>query len=177
MAATLIIGGTRSGKSALAEKLAHATGLARVYLATAGMPGDDSEFGERITAHRARRGDGWQTVEEQTGIAPLIAGRSAAQVVLVDCLTLWLSNLMAGAFDIEAETEALLAALATTPARLILVSNEVGSGVVPATASGRAFRDAQGRLNQRVAQAVDNVVLVTAGLPMALKTNGRPTYG
>ncbi|MHA1524674.1 MAG: bifunctional adenosylcobinamide kinase/adenosylcobinamide-phosphate guanylyltransferase [Alphaproteobacteria bacterium] len=179
----LVIGGARSGKSCWAEKLAVATGLGPIYLATAGTAGTaapvsaDAEFAARIAAHRARRGPGWQTVEEETGIAALIAAQPANKVVLVDCLTLWLSNLMARAQDVEAQTEALLAALATTPARVILVSNEVGAGLVPATPLGRAFRDAQGVLNQQVAAAASDVVTLIAGLPLYLKKNGKILHG
>lgn len=177
MAVTFIIGGARSGKSRLAEDLARATGLARVYLATAGAVADDAEFAARISAHRARRGADWQTHEEPIDIAPLIEQSAATQVVLVDCLTLWLSNLLAAGRDPEAEAGRLLGALAKTPASLIVVSGEVGAGIVPANALGRAFRDAQGLLNQRVAATAGDVITVLAGLPLYLKQNGKILHG
>jgi len=167
-AVTLVLGGARSGKSAHAEQLAAAQDGAPVYLATA-EPGDD-EMAERIAAHRARRGDGWRTVEAPLELAEALRAEARdGACVLVDCLTIWLSNLLFAARDVEAEVSDLMAALDEVAAPVVLVSNEVGLGIVPENALARAFRDHAGRLNQRVADAADRVVLVTAGLPMTLK--------
>ncbi|QHQ33971.1 bifunctional adenosylcobinamide kinase/adenosylcobinamide-phosphate guanylyltransferase [Algicella marina] len=162
----LVLGGARSGKSGYAEAQAEALGPVRRYVATA-EAGDD-EMTARIAAHRARRGAGWQTVETPLDICAQIRA-GGADAVLLDCLTLWLSNLMHRGRDIEAETEALIAALPNAPAPVLMVSNEVGMGLVPENALARAFRDAQGRLNARVAAAVPRVSFVAAGLPLVLK--------
>ena len=126
----------------------------------------------RIAEHRARRGGQWQTVEAPLDLAGAIGNAPASATVLVDCLTLWLNNLMFKQRDIEAETERLEAALAARAAPTVLVSNEVGSGIVPDNAEARRFRDLQGRLNQRIAARADRVVLLVAGLPMFVK--GQP---
>lgn len=165
---TLVLGGARSGKSRFAEQLACESGLARVYLATA-TAGDD-EMRARIAHHRAQRGAGWRTVEEPLRLADALTREAGEhRVVLVDCLTLWLSNLMHAARDVEAETEALSEWLRETRHPVLLVSNEVGLGLVPETPLGRDFRDAQGRLNQAIAATVPNVAFVAAGLPLWLK--------
>lgn len=165
---TLVLGGARSGKSRFAEQLACESGLARVYLATA-TAGDD-EMCARIAHHRAQRGDGWRTVEEPLALVDALTREAGeGRVVLVDCLTLWLSNLMHAARDVEAETKALAEWLRDARHPVLLVSNEVGLGLVPETPLGRDFRDAQGRLNQAIAAAVPNVAFVAAGLPLWLK--------
>ena len=164
----LVTGGARSGKSLYAEGLIRASGHDRVYVATCAVL--DGEMEERVARHRGQRGAGWMTVEEQRAIADVIARESrATRALLVDCLTLWLSNLMFADADIEAETDALVAALRAAPGPLVLVTNEVGSGIVPENALARRFRDAQGRLNRMIAQACDATVLVAAGLPLVLK--------
>jgi adenosylcobinamide kinase/adenosylcobinamide-phosphate guanylyltransferase len=167
--ATLVLGGARSGKSAHAERLARDTGLARVYVATA--QAFDDEMRERIARHRAdRAADDWRTVEEPIGLPAVLAREARPDtVLLVDCLTLWLTNLMLGERDIAAMQSALLAMLRGARGPVILVSNEVGLGLVPETLLGRRFRDAQGRLNQAIAAAVPRVVFVAAGLPLTLK--------
>jgi adenosylcobinamide kinase/adenosylcobinamide-phosphate guanylyltransferase len=168
LATTLVLGGARSGKSSFAEQLMQGSGRKLVYLATA-TPGDD-EMQTRIAHHRARRGDGWRTLEEPLELTQTLAGESAADcAVLVDCLTLWLSNIMHAGRDIESETRHLAEWLRRAQHPVVLVSNEIGLGLVPETALGRHFRDAQGRLNQAVAAAVANVVFVAAGLPLRLK--------
>jgi adenosylcobinamide kinase / adenosylcobinamide-phosphate guanylyltransferase len=166
MTATFILGGARSGKSARAQALAEAAGETRLYIATAEAL--DVEMEARIARHKADRGAGWRTVETPLD---LVAAMEAADapVVLVDCLTLWLSNLMHHGRDVEAESAALCACLGRFEGEVILVSNEVGLGLVPETPLGRAFRDAQGRLNQRVAAVCDVVEFVAAGLPLRLK--------
>lgn len=170
---TLVLGGARSGKSARAQGWAEALGPARVYLATA--QAFDAEMEDRIARHRQERGEGWSTLETPLDLPSALASAAAApgpaapDVLLVDCLTLWLSNLMHHEREPEAEAAALLAALAAAPCPVILVSNELGLGLVPETPLGRAFRDAQGRLNQAAAAAVDDVVFVAAGLPLVLK--------
>ncbi|MCZ8185973.1 MAG: bifunctional adenosylcobinamide kinase/adenosylcobinamide-phosphate guanylyltransferase [Beijerinckiaceae bacterium] len=166
---TLVLGGARSGKSSHAEALARQTGLSRLYLATA-QPFDD-EMRDRIRQHRADRdGDGWQTIEEPLGLAGAIDRTAGPGVILlVDCLTLWLSNLMLAGRAVDEESAGLLAVLAKAAGPVILVSNEVGLGIVPETPLGRAFRDAQGRLNQRVAALADRVIFMAAGLPLILK--------
>jgi len=164
---TLVLGGARSGKSLYAEGLASATGDA-VYLATA--EARDDEMALRIGHHQARRGTHWRTIEEPREIAGVLMRESAPGcAVLIDCLTLWLSNLMLAKRDIGLDTEILLTALANLPGPVVLVSNEVGMGLVPETKLGRAFRDAQGTLNRRIAEAADRVVFVAAGLPLILK--------
>ncbi|SFH97503.1 bifunctional adenosylcobinamide kinase/adenosylcobinamide-phosphate guanylyltransferase [Albimonas pacifica] len=169
----LVLGGARSGKTSCAQGWAEALGPARVYLATG--QAFDAEMEDRIARHKAERGEGWSTVEEPLDLPAALAlaaaapGPAAPDVLLVDCLTLWLSNLMHHDRDPEAETAALLAALAQAPRPVILVSNELGLGLVPETPLGRAFRDAQGRLNQAAAAAVDDVIFVAAGLPLVLK--------
>lgn len=167
MAAELIIGGARSGKSSLAERRAADAGLEVVYLATATV-GDD-EMAQRIAHHRERRPAHWRTVEEPLRLADTVAAQAAAQrVVLVNCLTLWLSNLLLGP-GLEPERERFLATLARAPGRIILVSNEVGWGVVPINELARRFADEQGRLNQAVAAACARVTLVVAGQALELK--------
>ena len=178
----LILGGARSGKSALAEARARESGLRVVYLATA--EARDAEMARRVAHHRARRPADWGLVEAPLQLAAALAQHAAADAcLLVDCLTLWLSNLFfagnaatqaeAGqALDcalLAGETQALLDSLPTLPGRIIFVSNEVGWGVVPMHPVSRSFADEQGRLNQRVAAVCQRVTLVAAGLPLELK--------
>jgi adenosylcobinamide kinase/adenosylcobinamide-phosphate guanylyltransferase len=164
----LVLGGARSGKSRHAEHAVEAAAGGGLYLATAGS--GDAEMAARIAEHRARRGPAWTTIEEPLEIARLIEVEARPdRPILVDCLTLWLSNLMQAERDIDADTERLLAALVGARGPVVLVANEVGLGVVPQTALGRAFRDHAGRLNQRVAAAAERVVFMAAGLPMLLK--------
>jgi adenosylcobinamide kinase/adenosylcobinamide-phosphate guanylyltransferase len=164
----LVLGGARSGKSSFAERLATDSGLELVYIATA-EPGDE-EMAARIAEHRARRGEAWRVVEESNRLEEVL-GREAGEgrAILVDCLTLWLSNLMLTGADIEGRTRALVDTVRRIPGLIILVSNEVGLGVVPADPLARRFRDAQGRLNQAVAAVADRVVLMAVGLPLVLK--------
>jgi adenosylcobinamide kinase/adenosylcobinamide-phosphate guanylyltransferase len=170
---TLVLGGARSGKSAYAERLIRDAAPAATYLATA-EPGD-GEMAERIAHHRVARGAGWATVEEPLDlVATLRAVGRPDRPVLVDCLTLWLSNLMHAGRDIAAETAALAACFDELAGPVVLVSNEVGQGIVPDNALARAFRDHAGRLHQAVAAAADQVVFVTAGLPMVLKSPDKP---
>ena len=170
---TLVLGGARSGKSTHAEKLATASlhgapPRQAVYVATA--QAGDVEMATRIVAHRARRGANWTTIEEPLKLDEALASAAAhGQPVLVDCLTLWLSNVMLGGGDVDQAADDLVRALEGVAVPVVLVSNEVGLGVVPDTPLGRAFRDAQGRLNMRMAERADRVVLMTAGLPLTLK--------
>lgn len=169
MTSTLVLGGARSGKSAFAQKAAEtaADGRRPVLIAT-GQAFDD-EMAERIARHRADRGESWTTVEAPLDLPAAIAALPADAVAVVDCLTLWLSNLMLDEREVEAAGTELLQAAIACPARLWLVSNEVGLGIVPETPLGRRFRDEAGRLHQRLAQQVDEVYLVAAGLPLRLK--------
>ncbi len=165
---TLVLGGARSGKSAFAERLIGEMNLIKVYLATA-TAGDD-EMQARIAQHRKQRGEGWITVEEPLGLVDTLTRESTiGRVILVDCLTLWLSNLMMAERDPEVEAKRLVRFLDVSRYPIVFVSNEVGLGLVPETPVGRAFRDAQGRLNQTLAAAVNNVAFVAAGLPLWLK--------
>jgi adenosylcobinamide kinase/adenosylcobinamide-phosphate guanylyltransferase len=164
---TLVLGGARSGKSAYAEALVTAAG-AGTYLATA--EAGDAEMADRIRLHQARRGPCWRTIEEPLALAPtLTAAVHRDRPVLVDCLTLWLANLMAVGRSPEAETAALTLALPGLVGPVVFVANEVGLGLVPDTPLGRAFRDAAGRLNQAVAAVAQKVMFVAAGLPLTLK--------
>ncbi len=164
---TLVLGGARSGKSRHAESLVAALPPPWIYVATA-EPLDD-EMAARIAAHRAWRGAGWTVIEAPRDLAGAIAGAPAGSTVLVDCLTLWLSNLMLADADVAAETDRLDAALAQASGPVVLVSNEVGLAIVPDNALARRFRDAQGVLNQRIAARADRVVLMVAGLPLVAK--------
>jgi adenosylcobinamide kinase/adenosylcobinamide-phosphate guanylyltransferase len=162
----LVIGGARSGKSSYAERQARDSGLPVTYIATG--EARDEEMAERIAHHRSRRPAGWHSVEEPLALADALAREAAAEkCLLVDCLTLWLSNSMFARREDEIET--LLKVLPSLPGRIILVSNEVGWGIVPENALARRFRDEQGRLNQRIAAIAEQVTLVAAGLPLTLK--------
>ena len=168
----LILGGARSGKSCYGEQLIEdrlgATYRAATYLATA--EARDDEMAARIARHRARRGRGWYTVEEPMALAEaLTLYTDPEKPVLVDCLTLWLSNVMLAERDSERATTHLLEALRVAQGPVLLIANEVGYGVVPDNALARRFRDAAGLLNQAVARVADTVVLVAAGLPLVLK--------
>ena len=165
---TLVLGGARSGKSAYAERLAIQSGLRPIYLAT-GTGGDD-EMADRIREQQQRRGDIWTTVEEPLNLVPTLSTQAAeGSVVLLDCLTLWLSNLMTLSRDVEDETKQLVAGLGELSGPVIVVTNEVGLGIVPANDLARQFRDHAGRLNQAVAAVSDRVVMMVSGLPMSLK--------
>jgi adenosylcobinamide kinase/adenosylcobinamide-phosphate guanylyltransferase len=167
-AVTLILGGARSGKSRYAETLVMSAAGGGIYIATA-APGDD-EMAARIAEHRARRDASWRTVEAPLDLAGTVLAHSdPARPILVDCLTLWLSNLMLAGRVAEHETENLCGALRAARGPVVLVANEVGLGLVPETPLGRQFRDAAGRLNQQVAALADRVVFVAAGLPLMLK--------
>jgi adenosylcobinamide kinase/adenosylcobinamide-phosphate guanylyltransferase len=162
---TLVLGGARSGKSRYGEELVRRTAPPWTYVATA--EAWDTEMAERIAHHRERRNASWKTLDAPLELAAVVDRLTGP--TLIDCLTLWLSNVMLAGRDVEAESEALLAALRRAPGPLVVVSNEVGLGIVPDTPLGRAFRDAQGRLNQRVAAAADRVIFMAAGLPLNLK--------
>jgi len=166
MSFTLVLGGARSGKSRHAEALIARHPAPWTYIATA--EAWDEEMRSRIGEHRARRGAEWRTLD-----APLEMPAALAQAgecpVLVDCLTLWLTNLMLGGHDIAAASEALQAALAARRAPTVLVANEVGLGIVPENALARRFRDAAGRLNQDLAARAASVHFIAAGLPLVLK--------
>jgi adenosylcobinamide kinase / adenosylcobinamide-phosphate guanylyltransferase len=165
---TLVLGGARSGKSRHAEGLIAASAPPPwIYVATAQAL--DAEMTERIGHHRERRGTGWQTMEAPHDLAGAIAAAPPDAALLADCLTLWLTNRMLAEADIDADTAALEKALARRRGPTVLVSNEVGSGIVPDNALARRFADLQGRLNQRIAKSADRVVLVVAGLPLTLK--------
>ena len=164
---TLLLGGARSGKSTHAEKLATALPAPWTYIATA--QAYDGEMAERIALHRSRRGDGWQTVDAPLDLAEALRAVPEGRPVLVDCLTLWLSNHMLAGHDAEAVSAELEKALSVPRGPWFVVSNEVGLGIVPDNPLGRRFRDAQGRLNQRVAAIADRVLFMVAGLPMQVK--------
>jgi adenosylcobinamide kinase / adenosylcobinamide-phosphate guanylyltransferase len=163
---TFVLGGARSGKSRYAERLIAALPPPWAYVATA--EAGDEEMAARIGAHRSRRGPRWRTIEAPRDLAAALAA-CERMPVLVDCLTLWLSNLMLAQADVEKEIEGLEKALAAAAAPVVLVANEVGSGIVPDHPLGRRFRDLQGILNQRMAARADRVVLMVAGLPLAVK--------
>jgi adenosyl cobinamide kinase/adenosyl cobinamide phosphate guanylyltransferase len=163
---TLVLGGARSGKSRYAEGLITALPPPWIYVATAEP--SDAEMAERIAAHRTRRGPGWSTLEAPHDLVGALAAHRGTPL-LVDCLTLWLSNLLLAGAEIDAEIGRLESALTRATAPLVMVANEVGFGIVPDNPLGRRFRDAQGLLNQRIAARADRVVLVVAGLPLTIK--------
>ena len=169
----LILGGARSGKSAYAQSLAEAHAPDRLYLATA-TPGDE-EMAARIARHRAERGAGWTTVEEPLELASaLVAHAKLGRVVVADCLTLWLSNLILAGRDPGPAVSALAEAIGGLEGPVVFISNEVGMGLVPDNKLGREFRDRQGRANREIGCACDAVIFVAAGLPLQLKPAATP---
>jgi len=171
MSSLFVLGGARSGKSRYAQARAEATGLRPIFIATA--QAFDDEMHDRIARHRADRGSDWATAEAPLDLPGTLAAHAAPDaVLLVDCLTLWTSNLMLADRDIPGATDALIAAVAAAAGPVILVANEVGWGIVPDNALARRFRDEAGRLNQAVAAAVTEVQLVVAGLPLRLADRG-----
>ena len=164
---TLVLGGARSGKSAYAERLVDGVSEACVYVATA--QARDSEMMQRIAQPKERRGPKWRTIEAPIELVGVLSSASKDAPVLVDCLTLWLSNLMEAEIDPDRESERLVECLWAIDGPVILVSNEVGLGIVPDNELARRFRDHAGRLNQTVAACADQVFFIAAGLPMRLK--------
>jgi adenosylcobinamide kinase / adenosylcobinamide-phosphate guanylyltransferase len=165
---TLVLGGARSGKSRYAEWLIETYPQPWIYVATA--EARDDEMAERIAAHRARRGTDWQTIEAPHDLADALRAAPPAAAVLIDCLTLWLWNLMESESDIEAQTAGLQEALDERAGPTVIVSNEVGLGIVPDNALARRFRDLQGKLNQRLAAQASRVIMMVAGLAVAVKS-------
>ncbi|MCP1169718.1 bifunctional adenosylcobinamide kinase/adenosylcobinamide-phosphate guanylyltransferase [Limimaricola litoreus] len=164
---TLVLGGAASGKSDIAEGLVQKAGGRRVYVATA--QAFDAEMRDKITRHRIARGPGWHTIEAPHDPGSAISGLANSDTVLIDCATLWLSNLLLAEADIETETARLFAALGACAAPVVIVSNEVGAGIVPDNALARRFRAVQGGFNRRLAARADTVIGVMAGLPFVLK--------
>lgn len=163
----LVIGGARSGKSRIAETRTLGFGLRATYIATAEPR--DAEMAARIAAHQARRGEGWVTHAEPLDLTGALAATDGSGPRLVDCLTLWLTNLMLGGHDWRVEGRALASALQQQSDPVVIVTNEVGGGIVPDNALAREFRDAAGILNQWVASVADEVILTVAGLPLKVK--------
>ena len=165
---TLVLGGARSGKTAFALAQAELCGLKCVYIATAAA--HDDEMARRIERHKAERNATWATVEEEIDLPRVMVRESSIdRVILIDCLTLWLSNVLFADLDLDAMSFALVSSVARAKGPVIFVSNEIGLGIVPDNALSRRFRDAQGLLNQRIAKACERVVLIAAGLPLTLK--------
>jgi len=168
MPSLFVIGGARSGKSRYAQERAEATGLSPVFIATA--QAFDGEMRERIARHQADRGREWETVEAPFDLTQAIMERAGPDsVLLVDCLTLWVTNLMLGERDIASATQCLIGELQNARGPIIIVSNEVGLGIVPDNALARRFRDAAGTVNQQIAAIADEVRFMAAGLPLTLK--------
>jgi adenosylcobinamide kinase / adenosylcobinamide-phosphate guanylyltransferase len=171
----LVLGGARSGKSRYAQELAEASGSHPVLIATA--EASDPEMAERIARHAAARDARWALVEEPVALAEALRREARAdRLVVVDCVTLWLSNLLLQDADLWAATQLLAQSAAKLAGPVIFVSNEVGYGIVPENKLARAFRDAQGLLNQALAEACEAVVLVTAGIPLCLKPAPEPKF-
>jgi adenosylcobinamide kinase / adenosylcobinamide-phosphate guanylyltransferase len=164
---TLVLGGARSGKSRYAESLITASAPPWIYVATAAA--GDAEMAARIAMHQARRGAGWHTVEAPHDLAASLTRIGNDAPILVDCLTLWLSNRVLAGADVDTETTRFEASLGGRQAPVVMVSNEVGLGIVPDNELARRFRDLQGRLNQRMAARAGRVVLMVAGLPLVVK--------
>lgn len=168
MSLTFVIGGARSGKTAYALREALALpATRRVMIATAEAL--DDEMAERIARHREERGQAWSTIEAPLALVTAARGLQSGEVAVIDCLTLWLSNLMLGDIDIAPAVEDLCEALTQSPADVFVISNEVGQGLVPDNPLARRFRDEAGWMHQKMAAAADRAVLVVAGLPVALK--------
>lgn len=175
MRTCLVLGGARSGKTGYALTLAERSMLRPVYLATATVW--DDEMLDRVQRHKSERDGRWRTVEEPLALVDCLAAEAAPDtVVVVDCLTLWLTNIMLGGGDPAAESIRLADAIPALRGPVMLVSNEVGFGIVPENALARRFRDAQGRLNQAVAQSCDAAVLIVAGLPLVLKPSSAENF-
>ena len=167
---TFVLGGARSGKSRYAEGLAARHRGPKIYIATA--ENFDEEMRARVAEHRAQRSERWETYEAPLELVAALANCKTG-FVLIDCITVWMGNLMHRRRDVRTEIEKLCEALAHTKARTVVVSNEVGLSIVPDNAMARAFRDEQGFANQRIAEMADEVIFVAAGLPMVLKTRQR----
>lgn len=168
----LVIGGARSGKTAYGMRLAVECDLDQWMIATA--EAGDAEMRERISRHRAERGANWQVAEEPIALVDALARTAApGRVIVVDCLTIWLSNWFLRELDYASEVDRLAAWLQANSSPVILISNELGMGLVPETSLGRGFRDAHGRMNQSLAAICDCVTFVAAGLPLVLKSHHR----
>ena len=163
----LVTGGARSGKSALAERLAQSCGNRVIYIATT-EPFDD-EMQSRIDRHRARRDAGWRTVDAPLELPDMLVQTDGDAPRLVDCLTMWLNNLIYHNRDVGYEMNRLIKVISEQQADLVMVTNEIGSGLVPQTAEARKFRDLAGELNQMVAQAASQVYLSVSGIPVKIK--------
>ena len=164
----MVLGGARSGKSRRAATLAESSGLAPLLVATA--TAGDAEMAARIEQHRHDRGPNWTTIEEPVDLVGVLTSNGdPARILVVDCLTLWLSNLMFAGLECGPAVDSLVHAVASTKGPCIFVTNEVGQGIVPDNAMARDFRDHQGRLNQKLAAACDTVELVVAGIPLRIK--------
>ncbi|WP_420585123.1 bifunctional adenosylcobinamide kinase/adenosylcobinamide-phosphate guanylyltransferase [Ruegeria sp.] len=164
---TFVLGGAASGKSAFAEQLVVSTDKKRTYLATSQV--FDDEMQDKVQRHIAQRGAGWATVEAPFDLGPALTNLTQDDICLIDCATMWLTNHMLAEHDLEQAQPALLHAVKSCRAPIVIVSNEVGHGIVPENALSRRFREAQGRLNIALAAQADLVVQVTAGLPLVLK--------
>ena len=169
MTLTLVLGGARSGKSAHALELAQAAADGRLLTLVATAQAFDEEMADRIARHRAERGPQWRTIEAPLALAEVLDALGPQDVAVVDCLTLWLSNVMLSELDVAANTDALLAAAARTRGQVFYVSNEVGLSIVPDNVLARRFRDEAGRLNRLMAARADRVTILFAGLPLQLK--------
>ncbi|MEL6522505.1 MAG: bifunctional adenosylcobinamide kinase/adenosylcobinamide-phosphate guanylyltransferase [Pseudomonadota bacterium] len=163
----LVLGGANSGKSSFAERLVAFSGKTKVYVATA--QAFDTEMEAKIDAHKIARGADWTVIEAPHELKHSLAGATSDQMLLIDCATMWLTNRMLAEADLEAEAAELLQAVSASKASVVVVSNEVGLGIVPDTSLGRAFRTAQGRLNQQLAAQADLAIFIAAGLPLVLK--------
>jgi adenosylcobinamide kinase/adenosylcobinamide-phosphate guanylyltransferase len=164
---TLILGGAASGKSVFAESLITTASDCPTYIATAQVY--DDEMAQKVARHREMRGTSWHTIEEPVEITEAIGLAPAGQPILIDCATLWLTNLILGELDVAVRSSALLKTMRKTANPVVIVSNEVGQGIVPDNALSRRFRNAQGTLNQQIGLEADLVVVVMVGLPLVLK--------
>ena len=172
---TLIVGGARSGKSMFAQRLCESSSYDLIYVATSPVFPDDDEMTARIQKHKDDRGPRWQAIEEEIDIARILREHNEeGKALLIDCATLWLNNLLYHKLPLQDHINSFLDTLEETTAHIVIVSNEVGQGIVPTVADVRHFRDCQGRLNQQLANTCERVVEVRCGLPMLLKPLPQP---